>query len=111
MIVVILSGACCFPSMAAFDEQAKRVIEQAIKETEVEAEIQLVTATTAIYGGLFPKDVMANLMNKFSRDGAVGGPAILINKEIISYGVPQLEEIKATLKKFGNKKINTEESN
>ena len=100
MIVVILSGACCQPSMTAFDEQAKRVIEQAIKETGVEAGIKLIPITTAIFGGAVPKHVMTNIMNKFSRDETVGVPAILINGEVISYGVPRLEDMKVALKKI-----------
>lgn len=98
MNIVILSAACCYPGMAAFDEQAKKVIEQAIKETGVGVEIKIIPAATAIYSGVVPKHVMTNLMNKFSRGET--GPAILINGEIISYGVPQLEDIKTALKKF-----------
>ena len=100
IIVVILSGACCLPGMAAFDEQAKRVIEQAIKETSVNAEIKLIPATTAMFGGAVPKHVMTNLMSKFSRDETVGVPAILIKKEVVSYGVPTLEAMKEALNKF-----------
>jgi hypothetical protein len=99
MIVGILSSACCYPGMAAFDEQAKKVIEQAIEETGVEAEIKIILGSTALYGGAVPKHVMADLMNKFSRRETTG-PAILINGEVISYGVPRLEDMKATLKKF-----------
>ncbi len=98
MNVVILSAVCCYPGMATFDEQAKKVIEQAIEETGVGAEIKIISAATALYSGSVPKHVMTTLMSKFSRNET--GPAILINGEVISYGVPQLEDMKAALKKF-----------
>jgi hypothetical protein len=101
MNIIILSAACCYPGMAAFDEQARKIIEQAAKETGTKAEIKVLTATAAIYGGMVPKNVMANLMGKLSKlnqDETSRTPAILINGEVVSYGVPQLENIKKILK-------------
>jgi hypothetical protein len=97
MIVLVLSSACCYPGLAAFDEQAKKVIEQAIEETGVEAEIKIIPGTSALYSGAVPKRVMKDLMKRLSRNET--GPAVLINGEVVSYGVPRLEDMKTTLKK------------
>ena len=49
--VVIISGSCCIPGMAPFDEQARRVVDQAIAETGVAAQVRMMPATTAYMGG------------------------------------------------------------
>jgi len=98
--VAIISGSCCFQKLAVLDEQAKKVIENAVTETGIEAEIIIIPAANAIYSGTIPKNVINELMDKFSREGMAGSPAILINGEVVSYGVPQLEGIKAALEKF-----------
>ena len=49
MTILILSAACCFPSQAAIDEQAKKVVEHAIQEAGVSAEVLVVPGSTAIY--------------------------------------------------------------
>lgn len=106
MNLIMISAACCFPGMGAFDEQALRVIEQAISETGVEAKVTVVPATTAMVA--FNK-VIRELMAMYGQ-GKLGAPAILINDEVVSYGVPQIEEMKAVLRKFAKTKNNEEES-
>ena len=95
MTILIISSACCNPSMAVFDEQAKKVAEQAIRETGVNAEVKIIPGATAIYGGVIPRPLVNQLMARFSRNQQ--GPAVVIDGEIISYGVPQLENVKAKL--------------
>jgi hypothetical protein len=98
MNILIVSAACCYPGMAVFDEQAKKVIEQGANEIGMKAEVKIVPGATAIYGGVVPKSVLNKLMSRFSRNET--GPAVVINNEIVAYGVPQLEEIKTIMKKF-----------
>lgn len=94
--VVIISAACCIPGMKPFDDQAQRVIEQAITETGVEARVSVIPATTAYFGGA-PKEVMARLMSD-AESGRIGVPAVLIGGKAVSYGVPRLEDMKAALR-------------
>ncbi len=103
--IVILSGACCIPSMASFDKQAEQIVEKAITETGIEAEVKVVPATTALFGGGVSKKVMGELMTMFNQ-GKLGAPAILINGEAISYGVPTLEIMKEALSKVKEEKQN-----
>ncbi len=93
--VVIISGACCIPGMKPFDEQARLIVERAIAETGVPAQLKMMPATTAYFGGA-PKEVMAQLM-ALSQSGQLGVPAVLVNGKAVSYGVPQPEEVKAAL--------------
>jgi len=100
--VIIISAACCVPGMDAFDRQARLVIDQAISETGIDAKITLVPAPTAMVA--FRK-IISELMAMYGK-GKIGVPAILINNEVISYGVPRLEDMKTALKKFAANKIN-----
>ena len=97
--IVILSGACCIPSMASFDKQAEQIIVRAITETGVKAQVKVVPATTAIFGGGVSKKIIGELMAMFDQ-GKISAPAILINGEVVSYGVPTLEKMKEALNKF-----------
>ena len=103
--VIMLSAACCIPSMAPFDDRAKKIIEQAILETGIDAQFKLVPATTAMFGGGIPRKVMGELMSMFNQ-GKVTGPVILINGEVVSYSVPALETMKAALSKLSGKNKN-----
>lgn len=98
MNFLIVSASCCYPGMAVFDEQAKKVIEQAASEVGVKAEVKIVPGSTVVYGGVIPKPVLNKLMSRFSRNET--GPAVLLNGEIIFYGVPKLEEMKTVLKQL-----------
>lgn len=100
--VIIISAACCVPGMEAFDKEARLVIDKAISETGVEAKVTLVPAPTAMV--TFRK-VINELMAIYS-EGKVGVPAVLINNEIVSYGVPSLESMKKALKEFTQNKAN-----
>jgi hypothetical protein len=94
--VVIISGRCCIPGMAPFDEQAKRIVEQAASETEVKAQVKVIPATTAYFWGV-PKDVMNKTITEFNQSGRMPLPAVLINGKVVSYGVPKIEDIKTAL--------------
>lgn len=93
--IVIISAACCMPGMAPLDEQARHIVEQAISETGVKADVKIMQATAAFFGGV-PKRIMAELIN-MSQSGRLPVPAILINGKPISYGIPQLENVKSAL--------------
>lgn len=109
--IVIISGSCCFPGMAAFDEQARRVVEQAVSETGVVAKVKVVPASSAMFGGV-SKDILNKLMSDYNLTGKVGLPAILINGKAISYGVPEVEKVKSELIQVAElKKIKEEHTN
>ncbi len=96
--IIMLSAACCIPGMAGFDTQAEKVIHQAMTETGVEARFEVVPATKAFYSGAL-REVLNELM-VLANQGKIGTPAILINGEVVSYGVPTLEVMKEALVKL-----------
>ncbi len=93
--VVIISGSCCIPGMAPFDEAAQHIVEQAVSETGVAAHVRVVPASNAMFGGV-PVKVTAQLMSE-ANTGRMPLPAVLINGEVVSLGVPSLEEMKKAL--------------
>ncbi len=93
--IVIISAACCIPGAAAFDEQAKRIVDAALAETGMKARVSIMPATTAYFGGA-PREVIAKLMSDM-QSGSLMVPAILINGKAVSYGVPQLDHFKSVL--------------
>lgn len=96
--IIMLSAACCIPGMAGFDTQAEKVIRQAMSETGVNARLETVPATKAFFNGHLKKVI--NELMVMSNQGKIGTPVILINGEVISYGVPTLEKMKEALAKF-----------
>ncbi len=98
--VVIISAACCMPGMAPLDEQACRIVEQAITETGVKAQVTIMPATTAFFGGV-PRPIMVELIN-LSQSGRLPVPAVLINGKPASYGMPELENFKPALLQAAN---------
>ncbi len=105
--IVILSAACCIPGMAAFDNQARKIIDKAISETGIPAKITLVPATSAMFGDAYRK-IIYNMM-EMNNQGKTVVPAILINGQVVSYGVPEPEYMKNTLIKFTEIKYKKEE--
>ena len=94
--VIILSAACCNPSMGGMDEQARRIVERAAAEAGVEVQVSMQPMVSALYGGV-PKDVVDQL----KRDNAAGGlrmPVVMINGKGVSYGVPDAARITAALR-------------
>ncbi|MCL4416862.1 MAG: hypothetical protein M1365_09225 [Actinobacteria bacterium] len=98
LTIVMLSAACCMPGMTVFDEQAERIIRQALSETGIDARLEIIPASKAFFSGAFKK-IMNELMVMMNQ-GKIGAPAILINNQVISYGVPALEIMKEALYRF-----------
>ncbi len=82
--------------MTPFDEQAKHVVEQAVSETGIKAQVKIIPASTAYFGAV-PKEIMAKIIAEFNRSGRMPVPAVLINGEIVSYGVPEVGDVKTAL--------------
>ena len=93
--IVIISAACCMPGMAPLDEQARRIVEQAISETGVKAQVKVMPATTAYLGGV-SKQIMAELINR-AQSGQLPAPAVLINGKAVAFGLAELENFKTAL--------------
>ncbi len=93
--VIIITVSCCTPGVAPFEEQARRVVEQAISESGVMAQMKMVPATTAFFGGA-TRGAMAKLVAD-ANQGQLKVPPILIDGKATFYGVPKIEEVKTAL--------------
>lgn len=96
--IVIITGSCCMPGMAALDEEAGRLVNQASSETDVPVRIKLLPVSKAMFGGV-PKDVYGKLMGEYNSTGRIGLPAVLIDGKLATYGVVDYESIKSQLLK------------
>jgi len=101
MDIIMISGACCLPSMANFDNEARKIIDEAISMTGVEAKVNMVTAGAAFGNDAF-REIIKKGMETTGRD-IRSTPVILINGEVISYGIPKIEDIKNALIKSSEK--------
>lgn len=97
--VAIVTGSCCNPHMPPFDAEAKRVVAQAVAESGVSAEVREVPATKAFFGVGVPRHVLAEVIRLMNEEGKVGLPAVFINGEVISYGIPTVECVRAALER------------
>lgn len=100
MKALIVSAACCYPGLAGLDDQVKSILEQSSSEIGALIDVKIITASTAMFGGVIPKPILNTLMNKFRQNET--GPAVIIDGEIVSYGIPKPEELKAILKKHAD---------
>lgn len=106
--IVIVTGSCCIPGMVPLDEEARRAVEQAVSETGVSAQVKAVPASNAMFGAV-PVRVMTEIMSEMNQTGRMPLPAILINGEIASYGVPDVEQIKSALLQAAGESTTKEE--
>jgi hypothetical protein len=84
--------------MAPFDEQAQRIIEQAIAETGVDSQLTILPIKQAFYGGI-PRSVMDQMGGKVDQTGQIPLPAVLLNGTLVALGVPTLDTITSALLK------------
>lgn len=90
--IVIVTGSCCIPGMAALDEEAIKTVQRAVAETGVQTNIKLLPVTKAMFGGV-PKDVYNKVMGEYKSSGRIGLPAILINGKLVTYGAIDFESV------------------
>lgn len=99
--VVIITGSCCIPGMAPLEERARQVVQLAVSATGVTAQVKTMPATTAYMGGA-PKEVISQLVRQYNQSGQIGLPVILINGNAVSFGAPEIEQIKTALLQAAN---------
>jgi hypothetical protein len=105
--IALITASCCFPGMAPFEEQARCVIEQAISETGVEAQIK--TLPVSSYYNSVSREITAKWLADYNL-GKISAPAIIIEGKIAFYGVPGLAEMKTALVQAAEAKKMKEES-
>ncbi|QUH01870.1 hypothetical protein HUO13_14560 [Saccharopolyspora erythraea] len=78
----MVTNSCCNPADKPLEDRAFRVIDQAIAETGVEAEVRAVSATDAIAGAM-PSDIVTEIQNRIAQ-GTLEPPVVLVDGRIVT---------------------------
>ncbi len=98
MKITVLSGACCNPQLAVQDQQYMSRIKEALNKNSIEAQLEVVSATEAIYSG--KTSYIRKLRPLFNKYGWSVAPALFINEELVFYGVvPPVEKLSEAILK------------
>lgn len=97
VVILLVSGSCCFPGMAVLDQQAQQIIHQALAETRIAAQVRTLLISSALQGGM-PAEVLNELRGSLQPANLMRLPALLINGKLISFGVPELDQVKSALR-------------
>ncbi|OPY34072.1 MAG: hypothetical protein A4E32_00341 [Methanomassiliicoccales archaeon PtaU1.Bin124] len=96
--LTVLSFSCCNPQFAVHDQRYVELIQNVLKKTGIEAEIDLVTVTEAMMSLTYA--YMAPIRPMFQKYGTAIAPALFINEEMALFGgVPTEEKLIEVLKK------------
>ena len=101
MKISVLSFSCCNPSLKVMDEQYVSKIKEVLSKINVEAKVEVVTATEVRYGReVGDMSKIGSLFNKYGMDAM---PALFINGELMLYGgVPSSEKLSEVIGKAAN---------
>ena len=95
-IILLISGACCMPQLAGLDQQAQQIIRQAVEETGTPAQVRTVTISSVAQGGV-PAEIIKEIQDSIGPNNPLRLPALLINEKLVSFGMPELNQIKSAL--------------
>ncbi len=102
MKITVLSVACCNPASGVCDQQYISRIKEALSKINVEAQVDLVAASDAFFGG--KAGYISKLMPLFNKYGMAVAPALFINGELTLYGgVPSVEKLVEVIEKNAKK--------
>ncbi len=92
MRVILLSFACCNPKLGIHDQQYLLNIQEALKRTGQEAQLDLVHATEAMMTKKFA--FMSEIIPLFDKYGSAIAPALFVNDKLELFGgVPAVEKL------------------
>lgn len=97
MEIVILSGACCIPSLAASDKHMEKNIQEALERSGINAKIRTITLSSVLQGkDLVEQQGQVNAL--FQKHGVKFAPALLIDGKLqFMGGVPTTDQIQTKL--------------
>ena len=86
--VVILSGACCNPTLAGVDEKIQARVKEVATESEMQVNISIVTISAAAFGGIVgvTKEVDAFIRRLIADKGMSVLPVVIFDGNIAFYG-------------------------
>ncbi len=94
--LTIFSVSCCHPQTAIYDKQYVDRLKQALQETGLEADLNLVTATESQLSIQYY--FIAEIQPMFKKYGPAVAPALFVNEKLTLFGgVPTVEKLKEVL--------------
>lgn len=94
--LIVLSFACCNPSMEPYDNQFLSRIMEAMNKTQVAANVEVLPITEALMGRNI--NILLKIKPLFEKYGMAIAPVLLVNDELALYGgVPSVEKIAEVL--------------
>ena len=109
VIILLISGSCCAPQLAVLDQQAQQIIHQALEETGITGQVRTLAISSALQGGI-PAEILKQLQASLQPANLMRLPALFINGKLISFGMPELNQIKSALL-LTQSETNTQEGN
>lgn len=109
VIILLVSGSCCMPGMAVIDQQAQQVIRQALDDTGIAAQVRILPISSALQGGI-PLEILKEMGGSSTSTNLMRLPALFVNGQLVSFGVPDLDQTKSALR-FAQSEITTKEEN
>lgn len=102
MKITLFSAACCDPQQGVYDQKYLKRIEEALEQTAVEAHVNSILATEALYGQY--TEYTNQLRPLFDKYGMAVAPALFINGELVIYStLPSTEKLVELIKENAGK--------
>lgn len=108
MKITLFSAACCDPQQGVYDQKYLLRIDEALEQTAVEAQVNSILATEALYGQY--TEYTNQLRTLFDKYGMAVAPALFINGELVIYGtLPSTEKLVELIEENAEKNRHNED--
>ncbi len=97
--ILMVSGACCSPSLATMEKDLEKHLRQAIEQLGLQAEVRVVSLGAVLNGKATVTGEQSQLINAlFQKYGARFAPAGLVDTRVLFAGsAPAPEKLKGIL--------------
>lgn len=97
--IVLVSGACCAPSLAQVEKELEERLKQTIQELSLDAKVTVVSLSSVLSGKASVAEDQAQLIQAlFQKYGARFAPAGLVDKRVLfAGGAPAPDKLKTAL--------------
>lgn len=97
--IVVLSLACCSPTMKKIDDRLLENLQEAIKQAYISAKIKILSVADLFATNQFENNYLKQVIPLAQKYGTAVAPLVFINGELKLYGgVPSVEKIIEVLK-------------
>ncbi|HAS74254.1 MAG TPA: hypothetical protein DCS67_08940 [Clostridiales bacterium UBA8960] len=83
-VVIMVSGSCCMPWLASYEDKLEANIKSMIKSSDVPINYIYIPVTKAMFSGV-PKVIYDELMQLYQTKGNLPLPAVIVNQQLIGH--------------------------